>query len=298
MIHTLPAVACLRRAWPSSRIRWIVNPEWAPVLAGNPDIDAVVLFPRSEMRGLLGARRILPWARSIRALGTDLALDFQGLLRSALIASASRAPRIAGLSDAREGARFFYDHIAPVTGSQHAVERYLALVASLGIDVSGPPIFRLPAGEQPPGFMLGEPFVLLHPFARGDGKSLSGADARAFCKSLAPLPVVLVGRGGEEFLAPDNVINLMHKTSLSQLIWLIRQARFVVSVDSGPMHIAAALTGQLLSIHTWSDPRRVGPFNPEAWVLKDAVVRRADGAPRSAPDIRAVAGFVREQMAQ
>jgi ADP-heptose:LPS heptosyltransferase len=58
------------------------------------------------------------------------------------------------------------------------------------------------------------------------------------------------------------------------LIWLIRAARFVVSVDSGPMHIAAAVTDNLLSIHTWTDPRRVGPYNSDAWVWKNGQLLR------------------------
>jgi len=58
------------------------------------------------------------------------------------------------------------------------------------------------------------------------------------------------------------------------LIWLIRAARFVVSVDSGPMHIAAAVTDNLLSIHTWTDPRRIGPYNPDAWVWKNGLLFR------------------------
>ena len=73
---------------------------------------------------------------------------------------------------------------------------------------------------------------------------------------------------------PENCIELTNQTSLLQLIWLIRAARFVVSVDSGPMHIAAAVTDNLLSIHTWTDPRRVGPYNPNAWVWKNGQLFR------------------------
>jgi ADP-heptose:LPS heptosyltransferase len=61
---------------------------------------------------------------------------------------------------------------------------------------------------------------------------------------------------------------------LLQLIRLIRVARFVISVDSGPVHIAAAVTDRLLSIHTWTDPRRVGPYNPDAWIWKHTKIAR------------------------
>jgi ADP-heptose:LPS heptosyltransferase len=80
--------------------------------------------------------------------------------------------------------------------------------------------------------------------------------------------VVLVGRSEETVLPADGIENLLNRTSLAELIWLIRRAAFVVSVDSGPMHIAAALTSRLISIHTWSDPAKVGPYQPDAWVWK------------------------------
>src|SRR5215470_14899790 len=75
---------------------------------------------------------------------------------------------------------------------------------------------------------------------------------------------------------PENCVDLTRQTSLLQLIWLIRVARFIVSVESGPMHIAAAVTGNLLSIHTWTDPRRIGPYNPDAWVWKHGKLLRVD----------------------
>jgi ADP-heptose:LPS heptosyltransferase len=70
------------------------------------------------------------------------------------------------------------------------------------------------------------------------------------------------------------VINLVNATTLLQLIGLLRRARFVVSVDSGPMHLASALRRPLLGLHTWSDPRKVGPYDPGAWVWKAGRILR------------------------
>ena len=85
------------------------------------------------------------------------------------------------------------------------------------------------------------------------------------------------------------------------MIWLIRRAAFVVSVDSGPMHIAAALTGRLLSLHTWSDPRQVGPYRPEAWIWQHAILRQVRDFDRRdagipAPNLSAVATWVASQL--
>ncbi|MEP6669469.1 MAG: glycosyltransferase family 9 protein [Chthoniobacter sp.] len=302
VVHTLPAVALVKKRWPAARLRWLINPEWAPLLAGNPHVDEVVIFPRNELRGLRGLARIPEWAKSVSARPADLVLDFQGLLRSGLIAKLCRARdgHIVGLSDAREGAGFFYHQKADVTGIDHAVDRYLALVAALGIATTPPLEWPLPEGSAPAGFSEAAPFVLLHPFSRGAGKSLSVGDVTSFCRALAPFRVVLAGRSEESVPPADNVENLLNRTTLPELIWLIRRAAFTVSVDSGPMHIAAALTPRLLSIHTWSDPRKVGPYRPEAWILKDGKLSRASRSKgeveQPAADVAAVAHFVGAQL--
>ncbi len=114
VVHTLPAVSALKRRWPSTSIRWLVNPEWAPLLRGNPAVEETLLFPRQSFRGPAGPWRLLQWARAFGpAAAADLVLDFQCLLRSALVGRFCRRTRFYGLSDAREGARFFYDAERP-----------------------------------------------------------------------------------------------------------------------------------------------------------------------------------------
>jgi ADP-heptose:LPS heptosyltransferase len=275
VVHTLPAVARIRRHWPRARITWLVNPEWAPLLAGNRDIDDVINFPRSEFRGLRGWLRLPGWSRRLRQrVQPDLVLDFQGLLRSAVVARGVGGESY-GTSDSRECARFLHRHVVPVPARSapvHAVERYLALAKALGCDEEGPLSWPLPEGSEPAG--VPPRFVLLHPFSRGAEKSLVPPEVTAFCAALAPCPVVIAGRSAEAIPPLSGTVNLLNQTTLHELCWLIRRAAFVVSVDSGPMHIAAALNPALLAIHTWSDPRKVGPFRPEAFVWKDGTIGR------------------------
>lgn len=278
VVHTLPAVALLRAAHPQAAITWVINPEWAPLLRGNNCVNHIHLFPRGELGGLGMATRLGPWLRLTGKLRPDVAFDFQGLLRSALIGRACHAGELYGMSDAREGARFFYDRVAPVERNAHAVERYLSLVEDFGVPVERPLRFPLPSGDPIQRFD-DEPFVLLHPFARGRRKSLSDLVVEEFCRALAPCRVVLVGQTKRELPVGDNCMNLLNHTTLLQLIWLVRHARFVVSVDSGPMHIAAAVTDRLISIHTWSDPKKVGPYNKEAFVWKNGVLLRVGDLP-------------------
>ena len=98
IVHTLPAVAAIRDAHPKAEITWVINPEWTTLLRGNPDVDHVHIFPRGELTGLNAPRRLLPWLKKTKALRPDVALDFQGLMKSAVVARASGARRVIGFS--------------------------------------------------------------------------------------------------------------------------------------------------------------------------------------------------------
>jgi ADP-heptose:LPS heptosyltransferase len=274
-VHTLPAVAAIRDANPQAAVTWVINPEWATLLRGNPDVDHVHIFPRGEFRALNAPRTLWPWLKKTRTLRPDVALDFQGLLRSALIGKVSGAREFWGMSDGREGSRLFYRRVAKVDRRAHAVDRYLKLAEAFGVAIPEQLRFPLPTGDPLPRFDPFPPFVLLHPFARGAGKSLRKSVVEEFCRAFDPVRVVIVGKSSRKISVPENCVNLLNQTTLLQMIWLIRAARFVISVDSGPMHIAAAVTSRLVSVHTWSDPRRVGPYNSEAWVWKNGQLLRA-----------------------
>jgi ADP-heptose:LPS heptosyltransferase len=232
----------------------------------------------------------------------DLVLDFQGLLRSALAARATGAPHIAGLSDAREGAARLYHQKTVVEPREHAVRRYLKLAIDYGVgtDVLGDygqglP-WDLPEGDPLPDEMLPrtglpEKFVLLHPFSRGQGKSLPLETVRGFAEFCdeRQLPLLLVGKpanpGAGDLPLPPNTLNLLNRTTLPQLIWLMRRAALVVSVDSGPMHIAAALSPHVAGIHAWTDPAKVGPYRPDATVIKAGQAFTMEEILREKPDL-------------
>lgn len=274
IVHTLPAVALLKDTYPQARITWVINPEWSTLLRGNPDVDHVHIFPRGDFTGLGAPTSLWPWLKKTKELAPDLALDFQGLFRSAMIGRFSRAGRFFGLSDAREGSRFFYHRRAKVNRREHAIERYLKLAELAGAKVGDALRCPLPTGDTLPRFDEYPPFILLHPFARGERKSLTNSVIEKICEAFTPTRVVIVGKANRKIDPPENCVDLTNQTSLLQLIRLIRVARFVISVDSGPMHIAAAIAQNLLSIHTWTDPRRVGPYNPDAWIWRNGKILR------------------------
>lgn len=294
VIHALPVAAAIHEAWPSAEIRWLIHPAFQELLEGHPGLGAPILFPRENFRGVAGWIRSLFWARTLRAWKPDLAIDLQGLLRSGLMARCSGARCVVGLSDGREGASFFYSEAAKVNKKDHAVKRYLAVLDLLGIPAKKPE-FILPQGKLPENFSCAEcslhsktsenrflqpstnhqpsttnRFVVLHPYARGAGKNLTQAQVSAFASALEGVPVVLVGRGERMHDLPANVIDWSGRTTLLELIGILRRASFIVSSDSGPMHLAAALQpAKTVAIHRWSDPLRVGPWAKESLVWKN-----------------------------
>lgn len=273
IVHTLPAARLIKQAHPHLKLRWIANTEWMPLIEGCPFVDEVIPFPRKTFRGVSGALRSLAWAAKwnrTRREVPELVLDFQGLLRSGTISFARGADLVLGMSDAREGASAFFDHTVAVDAQAHAVRRYLEMVRALGIEFADGDIrFELPEGTAPAGFDEQTPFVLLHPFSRGKGKALEPQVLQTLCDCLGGVRLVIVGVC-EPGSAPrgTRITDLTNATSLPELIWLMRRTKACVSVDSGPMHIAAAVNDRTLGIHTWTDPRKVGPFNPRSWILK------------------------------
>lgn len=271
IIHALPAVYSLHQAEPAKRIRWLVNEEWAGLLEALPWLE-VQRFARRSFRGPLGSLRAAHWActQLPKSGELTLALDFQGLLRSALLARAARPAWVMGLSDSREGARHLHDEVVAVDPGAHALDRCLALVQALGVaGEAQPPLFENLRVEPPKGWPHARDLLVLHPWSRGRGKSLGREALQALCDELAPRPVALVGRS-EDTWRPSgaHVMDFSGQTTLPQLALVLREASQVVSVDSGPMHLAAAVNPHTLGIHTWSDPRRVGPHRAECWVWK------------------------------
>lgn len=277
IVHTLPAVAALREAMPQARFRWLANTEWMPLLEGSALVDEVVAFPRKTFRGAAGLVRAGAWLRQWRAAGRErpeLVVDFQGLLRSGITSWRRGADWVIGLSDAREGAGWFHREVVAVEEGAHAVDRYLAVPRALGVRTPGAEEVRFPlsAGCRPGGWTEAlDEAVVVHPYSRGEGKSLGPEALAALLEGLAPLPILLVGvadGAAAQKVWPGQVTNWINQTSLAELIWCLRAARWVVSVDSGPMHMAAAVNPNTLGLHTWTDPRKVGPYPPGAWVWK------------------------------
>jgi len=272
VIHALPVAHAIKAARPELRLTWIIDRRWAPLLDGVECVDRLVEFPRTCFRGLSGWLRALGWYWNLKEYRADVAVDLQGLMRSGLMVACSRSRDSIGLSDAREGAARLVQRRADVSGCRHAVDRYLQVLPLLGVKIPETPVFPLSAGILPSG--CPRDAVVIHPFARGHGKSMPTAVLEELCEALAPHAVAICGQGNAPANLGAHVADFSNRTSLPELIGILRSARAVVSVDSGPMHLAAALGRPLLAIHTWSDPRKVGPYLETAWICQGGEIRQ------------------------
>jgi ADP-heptose:LPS heptosyltransferase len=191
-------------------------------------------------------------------------IDLQGLLRSALISRGARSRRVVGMSDAREGASRFYDEIAPIREG-HAVDRYAQVLDYLGV-ARGMPRFALPSAGVHPLPDLKAPYFVVHPFSRWPTKELPARLVSDIAVALHPAPVVVVGRG--QWTGGEGVVDLTNATSLPSLLALLAGARGVVSSDSGPLHLAAALGVPLVAVFGPTSPGKTGPWTPNSRVLQ------------------------------
>jgi len=260
VIHALPAVASLKHSIPHSKITWIIEPRWRVLLQDNPYVDSVILFDRGTLGGLRTA-----W-RQLRNPGFDFVVDFQGLIKSGLVASVARAERIFGFDSeaAREWmASWFYSNRVPRRG-YHAVERNLDLAAAAGAS-SLLHTFPLPAGEPEDQLPAG-PFVLASPLAGWGAKQWPleyYSELAAHLRKESQLTLVLNGA------QPIRVAGAhTHVSGLLGLIDATRRATAVIGVDSGPLHLAAALGKPGVAIYGPTDPARHGPFGGTIKVLR------------------------------
>jgi lipopolysaccharide heptosyltransferase I len=257
VLHALPTVARIRRRYPDAHLAWLINAELSPLLARCPLLNERIEFHRRA------AGAWLPLLARLRRERFDLVVDLQGLFRSGVFTWATRAPRRVGLSDAREGARLAYTETVPVTRA-HAVDRYLKVADHLGCPAS--PV-EFPLGVTGSRGSL----IAVNPSARWATK-LWGDDR--FAELIRQLPrerVVVTGSAADAARCQriaQGARNLAGKTTLLELAELYRQCAVLITNDSGPMHLAAAVGTPVVAIFGPTDPALTGPYGSGHTVLQ------------------------------
>ncbi len=264
--HGLQVVASIKAQQPGWRVSWIVRDIFAPLLRASTVVDQVYVFRRHD-----GARAFLRLIREVRLREFDVVFDMQGLLRSGVMARWSRAKRKIGRRDAREGAGLLYHERVPLPPAgelAHEAEILLQFCPAVGarVELSGPLRFR-EMDQLNLDFMAphrGRKPVLMFPDSRRPERKWDGFPA--FSVLLARESGRKVVWAGANYLPcrenfPDGTfVNLTGNTSLTSLASLIGRSDWVISNDSGPMHLAAALGVKTLGLFGPTDPQRFGPY--------------------------------------
>ena len=278
VVQTLPLLPVLKRRFPGSQISWVINRELRDLVDGHPDLQETISFDRkgswSHWAGLL---------TTLRQRSFDLTIDLQGLLRSAVMTLATGAPIRVGLETAREGSRYSVNCIIPdTTRSVPAHARNWRLAEALGMG-SEPRQAFVATSEPDQSWArtilnsLPRPVFAVHPGAQWETKRWPVAKFAALLaraqkqwagsvvilggKSERPdaeqLQLRLVAQSGET--ARKCVVNLAGLSTLKQLSVLLRNVDFVISNDSGPMHLAAGMGTPTLGLFTCTSAIRSGP---------------------------------------
>jgi len=264
LFHALPAVHLIKQHT-GAAVDWVVHDIYAELAGCFTDVERVIAFPRRNFW-----RQRAAFVAELRQERYDLALDMQGLLKSALVMRSVRADRRIGPSFSREGSRLFYDAVSgPRNKKRHAVEENLDTVRFLGIPM-GPVEFpvRFPkidlAGPRPR--------VGLLPCSRRADKNWPPerfAEVARALREKTEAHIVLLGSPADRPVCDalarsvgEGVTNLCGKTTMLELGGAVRALDLLITVDSGPMHVAAAVGTPTVAVFGPTDPVKTGPYGP------------------------------------
>jgi heptosyltransferase-1 len=279
LIHSLPVAAALRRAFPRARIDWLVDVRHRELLDLVPVIDRRLAISTSAVGWMLDA------VRGLRKTRYDVALDLQGLLKSATLARLSGAARVIGFPTPllRERlASIFYTETAG-TAAAHVINKNLSMLKALGIQHSaaefplegGSPAI-IAAARRQLGIDERDRFAIINPGAAWPNKRwppVYFAEVAVALKKNYGLPSIVLWGPAEEGLAHDVVdaaqgsAAASPQTTLADLVSLTRAAAVMVSGDTGPLHVAGAVGTPLVGIYGPTDPDRNGP-----WASRDLTI--------------------------
>lgn len=322
VIHTLPALAALRRCYPGADITWVVEEAAADLLVGHPDLSRILVSRRKSWlkeirRGRIAAplREMRSFFRELRRRRYDLVIDFHGLFKSAAIVFLSGGKRKLGYDSFQEGSGLFYDEKIPEDLGKHAVDRYLDLVRYLegkggGRGTGTPkaaPAFTIAISKEECRRVdallaahtealnvtdrLGKEkesgseeekngrFVAVNPVAFWETKLWEDQKFAELCDRIhRELGIGVILTGGEaghlgsiRMHMKTAAVNLGGQTTLRELACLYRRAALVVTTDSGPMHLAAAMGTPVVALFGPTDPARTGPYGPGHRVIRSGL---------------------------
>jgi heptosyltransferase I len=295
VIHTFPVIAMLKNSIPDVEIDWIVNKNIEQILDYlNDYLKDKILFNRSGFKGINYIKECKSLVSDIRKKKYDCVIDLQGLLRSSIMTFLSRAKCKVGFSNPKEKiSKFAYNVKIDIPENiTHAIEKNIYLVSKfLDIDPLVPH-FKIPKieiyknviqrihSESNLDFSK-DKYLIVAPGARWNSKRWPTAFFAETLDSIAKssdIKTVIIGTKDETHLAEEIIskckkakpISLANKTNMIELVELLRNAELILTNDSGPMHIAAALGTMVIALFGPTDPVLTGPFWPNSKVFQNS----------------------------
>jgi lipopolysaccharide heptosyltransferase I len=297
VIHTLPSLWSLRLHFPDAHITWLVEESAADLVIGHPALNRVLVVPRKrwlhDFRTGHVARAVsdfVGFTRKLRDTRYDLVIDFQGLLKSAIWVLLARSTRKVGFGRGMEHAEHSYlaltERVPAVNMDQHAIDRSLLLLKAIGVPavdiryalpVSAEHDAEAAALLQTCGIREEDRMVAINPMARWPTKLWEPQCFAALADRLEAEGIRVVFTGShQDGPALDEIgrfitrryRRLDGKTSLNTLAALYRRAQVVVTTDSGPMHLAAAVGRPVVALFGPTAPWRTGPYGSNHVILR------------------------------
>ena len=294
VIHALPAVNALRAHFPDAHITWLVEEAASDIVESHEAVDRVLISKRKHwingplrLSRLHSLKEVRHFVGELRDTTYDLVIDFQGLMKSAVMVGLCRAERKIGYDRTREFSYLVLDErIPPYPMDKHAILRYLHLVAHLGVDTRQI-VYNLAFGEKERSYVRrmlnqrgwnGECVVAVNAMAKWKTKLWNPESlarlANMLVERLGCFVVFTGSRADEKAIRKmtsstrDECISLAGQTNLKELAALFEVARCVVSIDTGPMHLAAAMGTPVVALFGPTAPWRTGPFGEGHQVLR------------------------------
>ena len=286
VVHAIPFAAALRAQFPAGRIDWMVDPRYTELLEMVPVLDRrIAVNPRLLWRRAERRRQLRLFAE-LRRVGYDVVFDLQGLVKSALLARLVRGRRVVGFTrqHLREPlARLFYTSTIDPAPAKHVIDMNLALLAAVGAS-DRHTRFPLVVPSSPTVASVRERFpdgyVLINPGAAWPNKrwpaACFGAVAAALKDVYGKRSLVLWGPGERALAqvvvaAAAGAADVLPPTTIQELAGIARGAHLMISGDTGPLHVAAAVGTPIVSLFGPTWPERNGP-----WALYDIAISRAE----------------------
>jgi lipopolysaccharide heptosyltransferase I len=285
VVQALPVLRMLKRHWPDAEVSWWLDSNLLGLLEGDPDLKTIYPFERRRWAQPSHWPALWRLIRALRSERFELVIDLQGLARSGVFAWLSNGAFTLGVDDPREGARGFYD-IAVPRGSfeTHAVDWYLRCLAPLEVPVDWRFAWLPPRAQVRDAFrrrwrLGGQRRVVLNPGARWPNKRWPIEHFVALARRLvahdADLQLLILGAAedqpsGQAIAAvdPQRCLNLTGQTTLGEMVECIRMADLMITNDTGPMHVAAALGKPVIALFGPTHPSRTGPYRQTEHVLQ------------------------------